>query len=951
MKLIISLKSQILVVLITSLLLCSRSLFAIDFSYVNEANDVLEIENLEQPLSLSEHLEILDDPDHTITFESIASGVHDAAFYHHTQSIFNGPSWNTRYWFRVRLKPSAMLSDDNAVLYFYMLPSRLYKLGVYIVTSDKTRSYETGVLFPYANRDRQDLHYAFDISLNPNHVTTLIGYADNSLAPYPATIPLKLMSAASYQQTSLATSMILVSFYSVLTALLLYNGFLFLSLRQPLYGYYVAFLISATYLCTEVDGVIFKILDFHRPLLHNVTATAVGMAFLAFVYHALAKTPFLPAYQRIFPYIQGLGWAMVLGGFLIPYDITGVIAQLYATLAITVNFIVITTAVVKRAPSSVLLLLAESFTLFGGSICLLTFQGVLEFNSFTLWSLHWGFLGEAIFLSFAVASRTRYAQEESIQYFKKYKEIYQNSNEALFQFNLKQQHLTCNPAFAHLFGYDDPEALYTSLTGEESHSPQTRFFQELLEKSDGNLSGHECTITSRKNQQEFWVSLSLNLRNDVNGNPESVEGSMLNITERKLKEAAQQQALDNIKKADKVKDEFLATISHELITPINGVVGNLELLHTKEFDEEVTQYIANLGRSTSELTMLVNRILNFTQIQAGIINLEEKSFLLADLLQPLINQYQELCRQKSLTFEYEIDQSSLQAYLGDERKIIDILDGLLGNAIKFTEKGSICFAVKSAISANDKSLMSLRFSIRDTGKGISEEDRAKIFAAFTQADGSFSRKYGGLGLGLAMCKCFSDLMSGDLTVRSLQDIAHQDIAHLEEAHNGGTQFDFIVTLKIDLNREIGNPIFKSTENFYSHTKVASRAAKILIVEDNKTNQLVLKGILNKLGHYILSADNGAQALDILKTETIDLIFMDCQMPVMDGFEATKAIRTHYSFARNIPIIAVTANIMAGDREKCLKAGMDDYMKKPITKKQIEAKLQQWLSFLSNSANG
>jgi CheY-like chemotaxis protein len=218
--------------------------------------------------------------------------------------------------------------------------------------------------------------------------------------------------------------------------------------------------------------------------------------------------------------------------------------------------------------------------------------------------------------------------------------------------------------------------------------------------------------------------------------------------------------------------------------------------------------------------------------------------------------------------------------------------------------------------------------VQDSGSGINIENRQKIFAAFAQADGSFSRAHSGLGLGLAMCRQFVKLMNGDLTLVSEK--------------NSGSRFDFIVDLDvIDNVKKTAEPVLKDIST------LSKEYPHILIVEDNVTNQIILKHILESYGFTVLTADNGLEALQLLETTDVDLIFMDCQMPVMNGFDATQCIRSGYegklTMYQAVPIIAVTANVLSGDRERCIESGMNDYLKKPVKKLQIKEKIQQWLT--------
>ena len=404
---------------------------------------------------------------------------------------------------------------------------------------------------------------------------------------------------------------------------------------------------------------------------------------------------------------------------------------------------------------------------------------------------------------------------------------------------------------------------------------------------------------------------------------------------RQEKIRAQMQALDNLRKADTLKSEFLATISHELRTPMIGIVGYLEMLKDHRLEEGALRDVVGIEKSTTEMMQLVDRILDFTQLQAGILHLEPTDFNLEELLHELKYHYNEMCTVKGLKFSFQVERNVPHLLHADRKKLHDILYNLLDNAVKFTDKGTVTFSIKSMPSNNSRfapdsrsTNYSFLFRVQDSGSGINIENRQKIFAAFAQADGSFSRLHSGLGLGLAMCRHFVKLMNGDLTLVSEQE--------------KGSRFDFIVDLDvIDSLKKTEETVLKDIAT------ICYENPNVLIVEDNVTNQIVLKRILESYGFTVLTADNGLEALKLLETAEVDLIFMDCQMPVMNGFDTTQCIRSgnegKLTKYQAIPIIAVTANVLSGDRERCIESGMNDYLKKPVKKLQIKEKIQQWLT--------
>jgi two-component system, sensor histidine kinase LadS len=375
-------------------------------------------------------------------------------------------------------------------------------------------------------------------------------------------------------------------------------------------------------------------------------------------------------------------------------------------------------------------------------------------------------------------------------------------------------------------------------------------------------------------------------------------------------------ALAEVEQSNHLKDQFLGTISHELRTPMNGVEGALELIDKNTLGSQQGHYLDIARLSANEMTSLIDSILRFSEIQSGKLQLKPESFELRSLINPLTVQYRHQCRRKGLEFECQIDKNVPMLIHGDSEHILLIVKQLIGNAIKFTEQGSVKVNTYQQGLAQKK----LFITINDTGPGIAEDQRISIFDSFRQLDGKDNRQHSGLGIGLALCHQLAKQMDGSLTV--------------EPGNDMGTTITFALPLQIGESTQIEQPGNTAEMN--------RRGRTILIAEDNPVNQMVLKGMLQQTGCMVLTANNGEQALHILESQPVDLIMMDCQMPVLDGFEATRIIRSNNTAYSDIPIIAVTANAMTGDSTRCLTAGMNDYIKKPVNRKVVLNKVIRWL---------
>lgn len=384
--------------------------------------------------------------------------------------------------------------------------------------------------------------------------------------------------------------------------------------------------------------------------------------------------------------------------------------------------------------------------------------------------------------------------------------------------------------------------------------------------------------------------------------------------------------------ANRAKSQFLANMSHEIRTPMNGVIGMTALLMDTALSESQSRYARIIQSSGQNLMQLINEVLDFAKIDAGRMKLRSVVFdlylLLDEVLEPFVIQAGE----KGLEFEKHIAPSVPRRLRGDPMRVRQILVNLLGNALKFTDHGRISFDVNGSLDI----LANIHFEVKDSGPGIPLNKQRDIFSPFEQLDGSSTRKHGGTGLGLAICKELAHLMGGGIGVRS------------EEGMGSNFWFEIVCENASDQELENTRPelqleVESPEDAVSSHRHLG--AHKILLVEDNLINRAVATEVLLLLGYEVNTANDGLEALELLKIQHYDLVLMDCLMPRMDGYETTRRIRVGEAGAlcKKVPIVAMTANTLVGDQERCLAAGMDDYLGKPVMPDTLKNMLQKWLN--------
>ncbi|KPA09494.1 Multi-sensor hybrid histidine kinase [Candidatus Magnetomorum sp. HK-1] len=451
--------------------------------------------------------------------------------------------------------------------------------------------------------------------------------------------------------------------------------------------------------------------------------------------------------------------------------------------------------------------------------------------------------------------------------------------------------------------------------------------QQLLEELKRSNHALENEIIERKNIEKELKKHRDHLEIEVGKRTAELK----NLNQELIK------ARDIAERANQSKSTFLANMSHDIRTPMNGIIGMVDILIDTPLEEYQKDYVKTISSSAEGLLGLLNDILDFSKIEANKLTLECIDFNFCQTVERTIELLTVKANEKNIDLICSISPETPEMLKGDPVRIQQIMFNLIGNAIKFTDKGEVI--VKVSATKKEGNNATIQIIVKDTGIGISQENQSHLFQVFSQADTSVTRKFGGSGLGLSISKQLAEMMNGTILVKSEENIGSEFTATL------CLEYCDTKSKELEQKQRLFNNCDTHHDLFEPNDTPQNINAKILLVEDNRVNQKIVKIFIEKLNCQIEIANNGLEAISMLTEKEYDLVLMDVMMPKMNGLDATELIRDPTSPVQQhaIPIIAMTANAMKGDREKCLDAGMDDYLSKPVTYNALKNILQQYLS--------
>ena len=469
--------------------------------------------------------------------------------------------------------------------------------------------------------------------------------------------------------------------------------------------------------------------------------------------------------------------------------------------------------------------------------------------------------------------------------------------------------LRVNPALCAIVGYSADELLirrFQDVTHPADLDSDLEYVHDVLE---GRAATYEMEKRYlRRDGSEVWVQLNVSLVRDHDGRPMHFISQIQDITARREAEERSRDSENRALLASKMKSQFLANMSHEIRTPMNGVLGMAEILADSALNDAQRTHVEGLRAAADSLLVILNDILDLSKIEAGKVELEMADFELAKVVRETISLFAVSAETKGVDLHESIDVGP-GVFRGDATRLRQVLANLVGNAVKFTERGRIDLRCSRLADGR------VRFDVIDTGIGIPLEAQSRLMSPFEQGDASTTRRFGGTGLGLAISRDLVELMNGEISFQSEPGV--------------GTTFTVVVGFA-----EANGEIVVAAVPPPPVRPAQSDRRRALLAEDNAVNQFVARAMLERLGWEVTVVENGQEALDTLAVDDFDVIILDCQMPVLDGYSAARAIRLLDGPKGQLPIVAMTASALEEDRQRCFDAGMDEFIAKPITKKIV-----------------
>ena len=879
----------------------------------------------------------LEDPDKSLTLEEVRS-LEPGAFTLHEGGVLNFGYTESAYWVRLDLRTRENPGQTDWILEL-ALPLvdevALFMVRDGTLVEQRRAGYEDN----WAERDLAVPNPTFRLSLAPDTLNRVYLRVINTNT---FRLPISLWQPDSYIEKVSVDEAVRGILLGAILAILAYNLFVAVSVRERSNIYYVLYLVSATiFIATEqVHGI--QLLD-SRPALFDKQYLHFQII-LTWFWGLLMARSLLETRERSADLDQVIRLCL--------YSVVATfVLSLFLPYHVAMEWIVVGTIVLSLImiivsylswryynPAARAYFFAWNLALVGFGIYALTVMGLLPLNTFTIYSPQFGLTAQIILFSFALADRIKQVQGEALGWsqralsnLQRYQSLFDNAIEGVFQVSPDRRFVTANPAMARLLGYNssrellqrNPDVLETCIVDDRLR----RLVVEQLE-ARGTVKGIEARYLTRDGG-ERWATISLHTVYDSAGEPTHLEGTCIDATEshnrQRIEREREQERLEKelARNSAEAKSQFLANMSHEIRTPLAAIIGYGETLLDPDLNEREKRSSAEtVVRSGRHLLELVNDILDHSKIDANKLDVDIVSVNLPELLDEIRAFFAPRAREKGLDFTIICDYPLPEQILTDPTRLRQIIINLCGNALKFTEKGSISLIVRC-----DREEERLVARVVDTGIGMKSEQLGRLFDPFAQGSAAISRQYGGTGLGLSISRRLAEMLGGSIRVDS--------------TYGEGSEFELSIRTgplaKVHFLRDASE--LSQRRRAIPMVVAPTLSGRILCAEDNDVNRRLVSLLVSRTGADLVHVGNGAEALELAIREPFDLILMDIQMPVMNGRDATAALR---EAGVNTPVIALTANVMSEDIADYRLAGCNEHLAKPIDKQRFFETLARYL---------
>ncbi len=873
---------------------------------------------------LSTRMQVLEDKTNRLTIDQVASSQFESSFKSNDQPILNIGISKSTYWLKVSLTyPDAYPNkEEQKQWYLEAGSSQVDEANLYISEYDGVYGVQSSdVRTTYSDRPIMHVNSIFPINLTLGQELTLYLKIKKSTS---LRIPLVLWTPEGFVKKAGVEEFFYGLFYGGMLILLAYNLFLYVSIRDISYLYYVFYLGNVT---------IFEMLEMGHGLVHleNMLFVISREYIVFFVWWmTISAVLFAKSFMHLeteyiklnFSVNVFLAVAVVSVLLAFFYDVyiavewTRIINSIFMTIYICIVFYVW----MKGDANAKYFFVAWGFNILGFMVFSAVTSTTLPATPLTLAVTPMGILLESLFFSFALANRIKSEQslmiaadEKEMKYMERYQSAFDNALVGMYKMELSGRVVSVNPAMADMLGFDDADAL---LVHDRSifnvvFDRSEQQLPELLE--NGAVTNNQCF--RRGDGEIVWVAHSARTIVDISGTVMHLEGTLEDVTQTKLKDLAIREKEKEITKktiaeaSTLAKSEFLANMNHEIRTPLAAIIGFSESLKDENISgDDKENAIALVVDSSNILLQLINDILDFSKIEAGKLDVENIPVNVCTIVNGLRDEFESKAKHKNLRFDVVYRYPVPSDVLSDPIRIYQILSNLCANAIKFTDTGSVVLVVSW-----DEKINKLKFEVIDSGLGLEEEIKEKLFQVFDQADTSSTRRHGGAGLGLAISKRLANIMGGDIEV-------------LSKAGRGSV-FTLTIAAKFPRNMmwiRINDLSVPSRVD--KAPKIPQLNGVVLLAEDNVVNQKLIEKTLKKTGVTVAVVSDGVEACEYCDNSLPDFVLMDINMPNRNGLDATKYLRGK---GYNIPIYALTAETAKEEIDKALDAGCDGFLNKPL----------------------